>query len=52
MVNINCKVQIFWEGHKIFTLILFYVVHVKSKVKIAQNCVAFSEDMTFESSNN
>ena len=35
------KVHIFWEGHKI----LSYVVPVKSKVKISQNFVAFSEYM-------
>ena len=34
------KVHIFCE---IFTLLLFYVVPVKSKVKILQNCVAFLE---------
>ena len=28
---------------KIFTLLLFYVVPVKGKVKISQNFVAFSE---------
>ena len=32
---------------KIFTLFLAYVVPVKSKVKISQNFVAFSEDMNF-----
>ena len=32
---------------KIFTLLLFYVVQVKSKVKISQNIVAFSEYMNF-----
>ena len=40
------KVHIFWEGHKIcviFTLLLSYVVPVKSKMKISQNFVAFSE---------
>ena len=40
----------FWEGHKIckiFTLLLSYVVPVKSKVKISQNFVAFSEYMNF-----
>ena len=41
------KVHIFWEGHKIFTLLLSYVVPVKSKVKISQNFVAFSEYMNF-----
>ena len=33
---------------KIFTLLLFYVVPVKSKVKISQNFVAFSEFMNFD----
>ena len=45
------KVHIFWEGHKIceiFTLLLSYVVPVKSKVKISQNFVAFSEYMNFK----
>ena len=32
---------------KIFTLLLSYVVPVKSKVKISQNIVAFSEYMNF-----
>ena len=32
---------------EIFTLLLSYVVPVKSKVKISQNCVAFSEYMNF-----
>ena len=32
---------------KIFTLLLPYVVPVKSKVKILQNCVAFSEYLNF-----
>ena len=32
---------------KISTLILSYVVPVKSKVEILQNFVAFSEDMNF-----
>ena len=44
------KVHIFWEGHKILqisTLLLSYVVPVKSKVEISQNCVAFSEYMNF-----
>ena len=31
----------------IFTLLLSYVVPVKSKVKISQNFVAFSEYMNF-----
>ena len=34
---------------EIFTLLLSYVVPVKSKVKISQNCVAFSEYMNFNS---
>ena len=33
---------------KIFTLLLSYVVPVKSKVKISQNVVAFSECMNFK----
>ena len=43
-------VHIFWEGLKIceiFTLLLSYVVPIKSKVKISQNFVAFSEYMNF-----
>ena len=40
------KVHIFWEGHKISTL-LSYVVPVQSKVEILQNFVAFSEYMNF-----
>ena len=32
---------------EIFTLLLSYVVPVKSKVKISQNFVAFSEYMNF-----
>ena len=47
----SCKVHIFWEGHKIFckisTLLLSYVVPVKSKVEISQNFVAFSEYINF-----
>ena len=38
------KATKFWE---IFTLLLFYVVLVKSKVKISQNFEAFSEYMNF-----
>ena len=34
---------------KIFTLLLSYIVPVKSKVKISQNFVAFSEYMNFNS---
>ena len=33
--------------YEIFTLLLLYVVPVKSKVKILQNFVAFSEYMNF-----
>jgi hypothetical protein len=40
------KATKFWE---IFTLLLFYVVLVKSKVKISQNFEAFSEYMNFNS---
>ena len=32
---------------KISTLLLYYVVHVKSKVEISQNIVAFSECMNY-----
>ena len=47
---IYIKVHIFWEGHKILqnlhlTFVLCSVV--KSKVKISQNFVAFSEYMNF-----
>ena len=38
------KATKFWE---IFTLLLSYVMPVKSKVKISQNFVAFSEYMNF-----
>ena len=38
------KATKFWE---IFTLLLSYIVPVKSKVKISQNFVAFSEYMNF-----
>ena len=44
------KVHIFWEDHKIlqiFTLLLTTVHTVKSKVKISQNVVAFSEFIIF-----
>ena len=49
---LNFKVHIFWEGHKILrnlhlTFVLCNVVPVKSKVKISQNYVAFSEYMNF-----
>ena len=37
---------------KIFTLLLSYVVPVKSKVKISQNFVAFSEYMNFNKDDN
>ena len=55
-IEFNCvdkklafKVHIFWEGHKILqkTLLLSYVVPVKSKVKILQNFVTFSKYMNF-----
>ena len=36
---------------EIFTLLLSYLVPVKSKVKISQNCVAFSEYINFNSTN-
>ena len=39
------KVTIFFE---IFPLLLSYVVPVKSKVKISQNFVAFSEFLNFK----
>ena len=38
------KATKFWE---VVTLLLFYVVPVKSKLKISQNFVAFSEYMNF-----
>ena len=44
------KVHVFWEGWEfpeISTLLLSYVVPVKSKVEISQNFVAFSEYMNF-----
>ena len=37
---------------EIFTLLLSYVVPVKSKVKISQNFVAFSEYMNFKNGDN
>ena len=40
----KAKATKFWE---MFTLLLSYVVPVKSKVKISQNFVAFSEYMSF-----
>ena len=45
------KVYIFWEGHKIWrNLHLTFLCTVdKSKVKISQNFVAFSEYMNFTS---
>ena len=41
------KVNLFWEGQffEISTLLMSYVVPVKSKVEISQNFVAFSEYM-------
>ena len=39
------KATAFW---KIFTLLLSYVVPVKTKVKILQNFVAFSKYMNFK----
>ena len=43
------KVHIFWEGHKILrNLPLTVCTAVKSKGKISQNCVAFSEYMNFK----
>ena len=46
----NFKVDIFWAGHKveISTLLLSYVVPVKSKVEILQNFVTFSQYMNFK----
>ena len=44
------KVHIFWESNTIWeisTLLLSYVVPVKSKVEISQNFLAFSECMNF-----
>ena len=46
----NVKVHIFWEGHKILRnlhLTFDYSTAVKSKGKISQNFVAFSEYMNF-----
>ena len=56
-IEIFFKVHIFWEGHNIlqifnFNLLLSYVVPVKSKVKISQNLVAFSECINFKISQN
>ena len=44
------KVHIFWEGHKILQNL--HLTFVKSKVKISQNFVAFSEYMNFKHNNN
>ena len=49
-MHLSVKVRIFLEGQKIceiFTLLLYNVIPVKSKVKILQNFVAFSEYMNF-----
>ena len=50
-IIMNIKVHIFWEGHKILRnlpLTFDSTVHtVKSKWKISQNFVAFSEYMNF-----
>ena len=49
-LKFKVKVQIFWEGHKIFEIftLLSTTVHtVKSKVNISQNLVAFSEYVNF-----
>ena len=50
-----CKVHISWEGHKIvrnLPLTFDWLVHtVKSKGKISQNFVAFSEYMNFTDPN-
>ena len=43
----SIKVHIFWEGHKIFALLLTVCSVVKSKGKISHNFVAFSENMNF-----
>ena len=43
------KATKFWE---IFTLLLSYVVPIKSEVKISQNLLAFSEFMNFTFKNN
>ena len=47
------KVHIFWEGRKILpnlhiTFDWHYITQDKSKVKISQNFVAFSEYMNFK----
>ena len=50
----NFKNHIFWEGHRfceIFTLLLSTVHTDKSKVKISQKFVAFSEYMNITCSN-
>jgi hypothetical protein len=50
-MNVTVKVNIYFEKAtkfcEIFTLLLSYVVPVKSKVKISQTFVAFSEYMNF-----
>ena len=43
----SIKVHLFWEDHKISTLLLSYVVPVKSMVEILQYFVTFSEYMNF-----
>ena len=50
--HIYISVHIFWEGHKILrnlhlNFVLCSIVPVKSKVKISQYFVAFSEYMNF-----
>ena len=43
----SAVVRLVYEFCEIFTLLLSYVVPVKSKVKLLQNFVAFSEYMNF-----
>ena len=43
------KVEAFWEGHKIFSLLVLALHNnVKTKKEISSNCVVFSEYMTFK----
>ena len=48
--QVQIRVHLFWEGHKILRnlpLLLSSVVPVKNKVEISQDFVAFSEYMNF-----
>ena len=57
VISTTFKVHIFWEGHKILrnlhlTFGCKYVTNLdKSKVKISQSFMAFSEYMNFNSPN-